>query len=526
MAQYQVGDRVRIVSEWNNECYPNLDGLMNRWLGKTMTIKSWDGTSYQMEEDVGERGEGYGWYWYPAAIAGLVAAAENKEEQLNEAEYNVGDQVRIVDEFKDRTPWESRCHKKWLGEAMIISKIITVHTTEGIKHIYHMVEDHGCWNWESKDIAGIEKESFVQGDYYETESRVKVVSTWNGSIDHPNGFLGQVVTISDRRVYFNEKGASWAYLIDEDPSATLWSSDDFTGIASPEEDPMYKYHVGDKVRIVRKCDSDLMYDIEIVKWLGKTMTIRECYRNFFRMEEDRNSRRFRGFHWYPFLIRGLESEVRAQEAKEREDKIMELKEKGECEEVVCSHCGCVLVKDVDEIFINPDEEPMCEECFENNCFICGDCGDTCWKEDGYLVHDDNDEPLKMICELCRFNGSYAECERCGHLVQEGDYISDEYTTICRTCESRYDYHVCCECGSINTEDEMQYYNGDWYCSDCVPDENSSSSEYVKGYSYKPYPNFLSEQKVPSERNVLFMGVELEIDKGGASMCLCRRTCRN
>lgn len=101
MAEYQVGDRVRIVSEWNSECYPNLDGLMNRWLGKTMTIKNWDGGAYQMEEDVGEREEGRGWNWFPAAIAGLADAAENNEELLDEAEYNVGDQVRIVDEFKD-----------------------------------------------------------------------------------------------------------------------------------------------------------------------------------------------------------------------------------------------------------------------------------------------------------------------------------------------------------------------------------------------------------------------------------------
>lgn len=438
---------------------------------------------------------------------------------MNEIKYNVGDLVRIVDEFKYMTPLESRYRKYWLGKAMIIDEITTVHTVEGIEYIYHMVEDQGRLNWKSKDIAGMVKESFVQGIYYKPENPVKVVSAWKGNRDYPDELLGQVVTISDRRVYFNEKGASWAYLIAEDPSETLWSSDEFTGIASPEEDPMYKYHVGDKVRIVRKCDGDLMYDIGIVGWLGKTMTIRECYSNYFRMEEDRNSRRSRGFRWYPFLIRGLESEVRAQEAKEREDKIMELKEKGEYEEVVCSHCGCVLVEGVDEIFTNPNGEPMCEECFETNCFTCEDCGDICWKEEGCQVYDSDDEPFKMICEICKFNGSYAECERCGHLVQEDDSISDGYTTICRTCERRYDYHACYECGSISTEDEMQYYNGDWYCPDCVPDEDSSSSKYVKNYGYKPYPNFLSEQKVPSERNALFMGVELEIDKGERP-CAC------
>lgn len=519
MAQYQVGDRVRIVSEWNDGCYQNPEGLMNRWLGKTMTIKNWDGGAYQMEEDVGERGEGYGWNWFPAAIAGLVDAAENNEELLDEAEYNVGDQVRIVDEFKDRTPWEYRCRERWLGKIMTIGQKIVAHTTQGIKYIYYMGEDGNCWSWESKDIAGIEKESFVQGVYYESGDRVKVVSEWINMVAHPNGLLGQVVTISNRYIDFNAKGARWAYHIKEDFSEDAWYSDDFVGIASPEEDPMNKYHEGDEVRIVSKIDSMCIPNDRAMEWLGKKMTIRAKHGNYFRMKEDQTSHSS-GSRWYPFLIRGLESEVRAQEAKEREDKIMELKEKGECEEVVCSHCGCVLVKDVDEIFISPNEEPMCEECFENNCFICDDCGDTCWKEDGYLVHDDNDEPFKMICEICKFNGSYAACERCGHLVQEDDSISDGYTTICWTCERRYGYHVCYECGNINTEDEMQYYNG-WYCPDCVPDGDSSASKYVKNYGYKPYPNFLSEQKVPSERNALFMGVELEIDKGERP-CACAK----
>ena len=79
MAQYKVGDRVRIVSEWRNGCYQNPEGLMDRWLGKTMTIKSWDGTSYQMEEDAGDRGEDCGWYWYPAAIAGWLPLRKTRK---------------------------------------------------------------------------------------------------------------------------------------------------------------------------------------------------------------------------------------------------------------------------------------------------------------------------------------------------------------------------------------------------------------------------------------------------------------
>lgn len=270
MAEYQVGDRVRIVSEWNNECHQNPEGLMDRWLGAIMTIKSWNGVFYQMEEDVGERGEGCGWNWFPGAIVGLVAAAENNEELLDEAEYNVGDQVRIVDEFKDMGAWDSRGRKCWLGKVMIIDKKIAVHTIRGIKYIYRMAEDSGCWNWESKDIAGIEKESFVQGVYYEPGNRVKAVSEWINMTNHPNELLGQVVTILECYVYFNAKGAKWAYYVKEDFLETAWFSDDFVGIVSPEEDPLNKYHGGDKVRIVQECDSALMQDDEMRKWLGRT----------------------------------------------------------------------------------------------------------------------------------------------------------------------------------------------------------------------------------------------------------------
>ena len=519
MAQYQVGDRVRIVSEWNNECHQNPEGLMDRWLGATMTIKSWNGVSYQMEEDVGERGEGYGWNWFPVAIAGLVVAAENKEEPLNEIEYNVGDQVRIVTEFKDRTAWDSRCRESWLGKIMTIDQKIVVHTTQGIKYIYRMDEDGSCWSWESKDIAGIEKESFVQGVCYELGNRVKVVSEWTTMTKHPNILLGQVVTILKRHIDFNAKGARWAYHVKEDFLEGTWHSDDFVGIASPEEDPMNKYHEGDEVRIVSKIDSMCMPDNRMLKWLGKKMTIRAKHSNYFRMKEDQTSSHSSGFRWYPFLIRGLESEVKAQEAKEKEDKIMELKEKGECEEVICSHCGCVLVKDADEIFTSPNKEPMCEECFETNCFTCEDCGDICWTDDGEWVYNGFGVPVKYICNSCQQTGEYYICDHCGHLVLEEDCMTDGYTTVCDSCASRYDYHRCERCGDIHREDEMREYGGDWYCLDCVPDEDSSSSKYVKNYGYKPYPNFLSEQKVPSERNALFMGVELEIDKGERP-CAC------
>lgn len=71
MAEYKVGDRVRIVTEktgthWNSE------GKMNKWLGKIMTVKKINSSdTVKMVEDEGENLRD-GWYWKPHMIAGLA----------------------------------------------------------------------------------------------------------------------------------------------------------------------------------------------------------------------------------------------------------------------------------------------------------------------------------------------------------------------------------------------------------------------------------------------------------------------
>lgn len=69
--QYKVGDKVWIVGEWpkDGSAHQNCQGLMDKWLGKVMTIRGQSTDVYLMEEDVGERGSD-GWVWWPSAIAG------------------------------------------------------------------------------------------------------------------------------------------------------------------------------------------------------------------------------------------------------------------------------------------------------------------------------------------------------------------------------------------------------------------------------------------------------------------------
>lgn len=67
--EYKVGDKVRIVSKrvggkWNS------NGLMDKWLGKVMTVRAVCDGCYKMEEDICEWGSG--WTWYPWMIEGLA----------------------------------------------------------------------------------------------------------------------------------------------------------------------------------------------------------------------------------------------------------------------------------------------------------------------------------------------------------------------------------------------------------------------------------------------------------------------
>ena len=72
MSKYKVGDKVRIVSEWGKGFRQNSKGEMDKWLGKTMTIRKVTPHGYYlMEEDKTER-DGMGWCWFDACIAGLA----------------------------------------------------------------------------------------------------------------------------------------------------------------------------------------------------------------------------------------------------------------------------------------------------------------------------------------------------------------------------------------------------------------------------------------------------------------------
>lgn len=80
--KYKVGDKVRIVSKWVHGCEQNYFGKMDKWLGKTMTIREVADNKYRMVEDNGEGVSEKGWYWYEPAIECLVSNASFTKADL------------------------------------------------------------------------------------------------------------------------------------------------------------------------------------------------------------------------------------------------------------------------------------------------------------------------------------------------------------------------------------------------------------------------------------------------------------
>jgi hypothetical protein len=80
MAKYKVGDKVRIVN--HRTIYMNDDGGMDKWLGKTMTIRKVEESVYRMLEDSTEY-LGTGWYWRDNMISGLAEPEKPADENLS-----------------------------------------------------------------------------------------------------------------------------------------------------------------------------------------------------------------------------------------------------------------------------------------------------------------------------------------------------------------------------------------------------------------------------------------------------------
>ena len=130
---------------------------------------------------------------------------------------------------------------------------------------------------------------------------------------------------------------------------------------------------------------------------------------------------------------------------------------------ICSICGAALSED--EAYYH-DGQILCEDCFEGHTALCDHCSRRIWRDDA--EGDDN----TILCVRC-YENHYTACEECGRLIHNEDAIYD---------------------------DDSCYY----YCDECY---RKLHQKAIKSYNYKPEPMFHGS-------GLLFMGVELEIDRGG------------
>lgn len=135
---------------------------------------------------------------------------------------------------------------------------------------------------------------------------------------------------------------------------------------------------------------------------------------------------------------------------------------------------------------------------ENNKITCSECGAILDKVNAWVFDE------QILCEdcLCRVTTT---CDNCGERIWRDNAEGDSNHTLCRHC---YDncYTNCEDCGRlIHNEDALYEDGGDYpYCRECFEKLNNFA---IKNYSYKPEPIFYGS-------GPLYLGVELEIDKGG------------
>lgn len=136
----------------------------------------------------------------------------------------------------------------------------------------------------------------------------------------------------------------------------------------------------------------------------------------------------------------------------------------ETEKLTCAFCGAILDESEVRTF---GGRILCESCFEHDTVVCACCGDRIWENDSH-----GDEYTQLCCDC--YDDRYTHCERCNRLIRNDDaYYTDEYSDSP-------------------------------YCEECYDNIIKAS---IKPYQYKPEPIFYG-------LGDFFMGVELEIDKGG------------
>ena len=136
----------------------------------------------------------------------------------------------------------------------------------------------------------------------------------------------------------------------------------------------------------------------------------------------------------------------------------------------------------------------------SDCFYCDSCNEEFTDEEELYYFNGN-----YYCSDCLEELTFI-CDNCGDREYDEEMIETRNERICRSCYESY-YSRCNECGVIVRSDDIIYddYEDCYYCNDCY-----NSQKSINSYHYKPAPIFYGND------DKLYLGIELEIDKGGES----------
>lgn len=165
--------------------------------------------------------------------------------------------------------------------------------------------------------------------------------------------------------------------------------------------------------------------------------------------------------------------------------------------VTCNHCGAIITGQAYEF----EGEVLCEDCFEEDTFVCEECGERHWQDDSYWCEEE------MICRDCFVRLTF-ECDECGERFFNRHNEGDCGIDLCPTC--REDYYVRCDnCDELIRQSDAYYHDGSCYCESCY--DEIAYPNFIHEYDYKPEPRFRG-----TCTNNRYFGVELEIAGAGES----------
>ena len=174
---------------------------------------------------------------------------------------------------------------------------------------------------------------------------------------------------------------------------------------------------------------------------------------------------------------------------------------------ICGECDSI-VRHSDLVYV--DGRGYCEDCFTKLFMICTECGRAVKNDD--ITRIDGD----AYCDDC-FEELFTVCFHCGVTVRRDDAFHDpDGDAYCEDCFDDL-FTTCDNCGCVVSRDDAVYIDDGEYCEDCA-----SGREAIHDYGYHPEPDFYDGGSCDPDVDLnLYMGVELEVDKGRNPGALAR-----